>query len=111
MRRAARVAPGGIGGASVVRRGSRARWAGGIVRILVARVSRVRSAPVKTGAVRAARVSAARVAATVVREPERVPAWVRASVSVAQVGRVLAARGKTLCAPRIVGPTLARTLR
>ena len=80
-----------------------------IVRIPVARVSRVRSAPVRTGVVRAARVSVARALATVVRELERVPAWVR--VSVARVARALAVRAKTLCAPKIVGRTSARILR
>ena len=83
-----------------------------IVRIPVARVSRVRSAPVRTGVVLAARVSVVRAlatAATVVRELERVPAWV--PVSVARVARALAVRAKTLCAPRIVGLTSARTLR
>ena len=104
MRRAAREGRGGIGGVSVVRRDSPARWvveAAVIVRIPVVRVSRVRSAPVRTGVVRAL--------VTVVREPEREQAWVR--VSAARVVRVLAVRGKTLCAPRTVGLTSVRTLR
>lgn len=86
----------------------------GIVRIPVVRVSRVRSVPVITEAVRAVRVSVVRAlatAVTVVRGPERVLAWVRASVSVVRVARVLAVRGKILCAPRIVGRTSVRILR